>query len=161
MSRKKVDCIYSLIFSHKMIFKCEYYIVKIFLHKWGLNKVENAIAHMLDMYTFSSVQFSGSDVSDSLWHHELQHPRPPCPPPTLGVHPDSCPSSWWCHPALSSCHPLLLLLSIFSSIRVFSNESVLVIRWPKYWSFTFSISPSNEYSGLISFRIDWLVLFAV
>ena len=59
------------------------------------------------------------------------------------------------------CHPLLLLPSIFPSIRVFSNESVLHIRWPKYWSFSFSISPSNEYSGLISFRMDWLDLLAV
>ena len=59
------------------------------------------------------------------------------------------------------CHPLLLLPSIFPSSRVFSNESVLCIRWPKYWSFSFSISPSNEYSGLISFRIDWFVLLAV
>ena len=59
------------------------------------------------------------------------------------------------------CHPLLLLPSIFPSIRVFSNESVLRIRWPKYWSFSFSISPSNEYSGLISFRMDWLDLLAV
>ena len=59
------------------------------------------------------------------------------------------------------CHPLLLLPSIFPSIRVFSNESALCVRWPKYWGFSFSISPSNEYSGLISFRIDWLDLFAV
>ena len=59
------------------------------------------------------------------------------------------------------CHPLLLPPSIFPSIRVFSNESVLHIRWPKYWSFSFSISPSNEYSGLISFRMDWLDLLAV
>ena len=59
------------------------------------------------------------------------------------------------------CHPLLHLPSIFPSIRVFSSESVLRIKWPKYWSFTFSISPSNEYSGLISFRIDWLDLLAV
>ena len=58
-------------------------------------------------------------------------------------------------------HPLLLLPSIFPSIRVFSNESVLHIRWPKYWSFSFSISPSNDYSGLISFRMDWLDLLAV
>ena len=62
---------------------------------------------------------------------------------------------------LNLCCPLLLLLSIFPSIRVFSNESVLHIRWPKYWSFNFSISPSNEYSGLISFRINWLDLLAV
>ena len=59
------------------------------------------------------------------------------------------------------CHPLLLLPSIFPSIRVFSKESALRIRWPKYWSFSFSVSPSNEHSGLISFRIDWLDLFAV
>ena len=59
------------------------------------------------------------------------------------------------------CHPLLLLPSIFHSIRVFSNESVLHIRWPKYWSFSFSINTSNEYSGLISLRIEWLELFAV
>ena len=59
------------------------------------------------------------------------------------------------------CRPLLLLPSVFSSIRVFSNESVLYIRWPKYWSFSFSISPTNEYSGLISFRMDWLYLLAV
>ena len=59
------------------------------------------------------------------------------------------------------CCPLLLLPSIFPSIRVFSNESVLHIRWPKYWSFSFTISPSNEYSGLISFRMDWLDLLAV
>ena len=59
------------------------------------------------------------------------------------------------------CRPLLLLPSVFPSFRVFSSESVLVIRWPKYWSFSFSISPSNEYSGLISFRTDWLDLLAV
>ena len=59
------------------------------------------------------------------------------------------------------CHPLFLPSSIFPSIRIFSNESVLPIRWPKYWTFSFSISPSNEYSGLISFRMDWLDLLAV
>ena len=72
----------------------------------------------------------------------------------------SHPSSWRCHHHLILCRPLLLL-SIFPSIRVFSNESVLHIRWPKYWSFSFSISPSNEYSGLIYFRMDWLDLLAV
>ena len=72
-----------------------------------------------------------------------------------------CLSSQWCHPTISSCRPLLLLPSIFPSIRVFSNESSLRFRWPKYWSFSFSISPSNEYSGLISFRMDWLDLLAV
>ena len=98
-------------------------------------------------------------VSDSLRPHGLQHTRLPCPSPTPGAYSNSCPFSRWCHPTISSCRPLLLLASIFPSIRVFSKESALHIRWPKYWSF--SISPSNEYSGFISFRIDWFVLLAV
>ena len=80
--------------------------------------------------------------------------------PTPGVYSNSCPLSQWCHPTIF-CHPLLLLPSIFTSIRVFSNESVLRIWWPKHWSFSFSISPSNEHPGLISFRMDWLDLLAV
>ena len=108
-----------------------------------------------------SVQFSRSVVSDSLRHHGLQHTRPPCPSPTPRACSNSCPLSQWCHPTISLCRPLLLLPSIFPSIRLFINESTLCIRWPKYWSFSFSISPSNEYSGLISFRIDWFDLLAV
>ena len=107
-----------------------------------------------------SVQFSHSVVSDSLWPHGLQHARPPCPSPTPGVHPNPCPLSQWCHPTILPSCPLLLP-SIFPSIRVFSNESALRIRWPKYWSFSFNISPSNEHPGLISFRMDWLDLLAV
>ena len=109
------------------------------------------------------VQSSSSAVSDSLRPHALQHTRLPCPSPTPRACSNSCPSSQWCHSTISSsvsC-PLLLLPSILPSIRVFSNESALCIRWPKYWSFGFNISPSNEYSGLISFRIDWFDLFAV
>ena len=90
-----------------------------------------------------------------------QHSRPPCPSPIPGVHSDSRSSSQWCHPAISSCHPLLLLPLIPPSIRVFSNESTLRIRWPKYWSFSFTIIPSKEIPGLISFRMDWLNLLAV
>ena len=107
----------------------------------------------------ASVYFSCSVVSDSLWPHELQHPRPPCPSPTPRVHPNPCPLSPSSH--LILCHPILLLPSIFPSIRFFSNESALHIRWPKYWSFSFNISPSNEHPGLISFRMDWLDLLAV
>ena len=70
-------------------------------------------------------------------------------------------SSQWCHPAISSCCPLLLLPPSPPSIRVFSNESTLRMRWPKYWSFNFSISPSKEHPGLISFRMDWSDLLAV
>ena len=100
-------------------------------------------------------------VSGSLRPHELQHTRPPCPSPAPGVHSNSCPSSPWCHPAISSS------VVPFSSgpqsfpASVFSNESTLCIRWPKYWSFSFNISPCNEHPGLISFRMDWLGLLAV
>ena len=111
---------------------------------------------------FTSVQLSRSVVSNSLQSHGLQHTRPPL----------SITNSWSLLKLMSIesvmpsnhlilCHPLLLLPLIFLSIRVLSNESVLRIRWPKYWSFSFSIIPSNEYSGLISFRMDWLDLLAV
>ena len=103
-----------------------------------------------------SVQFSHSVLSSSLRPHGLQHVRPPCPSPAPGVYLNSCPSN-----RLILCPPPLVPPPIFPSIRVFSKESVLSIRWPKYWSFSFSISPSNQYSGLISFRIDWLDLLAV
>ena len=109
----------------------------------------------------NTVQFSCSVMSDSLRPHEPQHTRSPCPSPTPGVYSNSCLSSWWCHPTISSCPPLLLLPPIFSSIKIFSNESTLRIKRPKYWSFSFNISPSNEHPGLISFRIDWLDLLAV
>ena len=103
-------------------------------------------------------------MSDSLQPHEPQHTRPPCPSPTPRAYPNSW--VWWVEPVmpynhLILCHLLLLLPSIFPSIRVFSNDSALHIRWPKYWSFSFNISPSNEHPGLVSFRMDWLNLLAV
>ena len=107
-------------------------------------------------------QFGHSVGSDSLRPHELQHARPPYPSPTPRVHSDSCPLSRWCHPAISSSvGPLFLLPPIPPSIRVFSNESTLRMRWPKYWSFSFSIISSKEIPGLSSFRMDWLDLLAV
>ena len=108
-----------------------------------------------------SVQFSHSVMSDSLRPHELQHARPPCPSPTPGVHSDSRPSkSVMPSSHLILCRPLLLLPPIPPNIRVFSNESTLHMRWPKYWSFSLSIIPSKEIPGLISFRMDWLDLLA-
>ena len=104
------------------------------------------------------VQFSCSIMSDSLQPHELQQARLPCPSPTPGVHSNSCPSSRWCH--LILCRPLLLP-AIPPSIRVVSNESTLCLRWPKCWNFGFSISPSKEHLGLISFRMDWLDLLEI
>jgi len=108
---------------------------------------------------------SVSSVSQScltLRPYGLQHARLPCPSPT----PRACSNSCSIESVMPSnhlilCHPFLLLPSIFPRIRVFSNESVLHIRWPKYWSLGFSISPSNEYSGLISFRMDWFDFLAV
>ena len=108
-----------------------------------------------------SVQFSHSVVSDSLWPHESQHARPPCPSPTPRVHSNSCPLSRWCHPAISSSVVPFSSCPQSLPASVFSNESTLHMRWPKYWSFSFSISPSKEHPGLISFRMDWLDLLAV
>ena len=155
------------------------------------------------MYLFSSVKFSHSFISDSLWLYGLQNARLPCRSPTLGaynlmsiasisqsvqslnrVQLFATPWTVACQACLSItnsrslpklvsielvmpsshlilCCPILLLPSIFSSIRVFSNESALCLRWPKYWSFSFNISPSNEHPGLISFWMDWLYLHAV
>ena len=106
-------------------------------------------------------QFSPSVRSDTLWPHGPQHARPPCPSPTPRVCSLMSTESMIPSNNLILCHPLLLLPSSFSSIRVFSNKSTLHIRWPKYWSFSFRITPSNEYSGQISFRMDWLDLLAV
>ena len=108
-----------------------------------------------------SVQFSHSVVSDSLQPHGLQHARPPRPSPTPGVYPNACPLSRWCHPTVSFSVVPFSRLQSFPASGSFPVESVLHIRWPKYWSFSFSISPSNEYSGLISFRMNWLDLLAV
>ena len=115
----------------------------------------------MNLFRFSSVQFSRSVMSNSLRPHELQHARPPCPSPTPGVHSDSRPSSVMPSSHLILCHPLLLLPSIPPSFKVFFNESTLHMRWPQYWSFSFSISPSKEHPGLISFKMDWLDLLAV
>ena len=119
------------------------------------------LSYLLFNSAFLSVQISRSVVSDSLRPHESQHARPPCPSPTPGftqthVHRVGDPSSH-----LILCRPLLLLPPIPPSIRVFSNESTLHMRWPKYWSFSFNISPSSEHPGLIPFRMDWLDLLAV
>ena len=99
-------------------------------------------------------------MSNSLRPHESQRTRPPCPSPTPGVHPHPCPSSQWCYPAISSsvvpffsCPQSLPASGSFPMSQLFT--------WPKYWNFSFSISPSNEHPGLISFRMDWLDLFAV
>ena len=108
----------------------------------------------------TSVQFCGSVVSDSLQPHGLKH-RLSCPSPTLGACSNSCPSSWWCHPTISfSVGHFSSCLQSFPASGSFVRSQFFV-RWPKYWSFSFSISPFNEHPGLISFRMDWLDLLAV
>ena len=101
-------------------------------------------------------------MSNSLRPHELQHARPPCPSPTLGVHSDSRPSSRWCHPAISSfVVPFSSCPQSLPASESFPMSQLLCMRWPKYWRFSFSIIPSKEHPGLISFRMDWLDLLAV
>ena len=108
----------------------------------------------LQLFKFNSFTQS----CPTLWPHEPQHIRPPCPTPTPRVQPNLCPLSWWCHPTISSS---FVPFSSYPQSFPASNESVLCIRWPKYWSFGFNIIPSNEHPGLISFRMDWLDLLSV
>ena len=128
---------------------------KLSVCQWWIDK-ENMLYKYIMKY---SVQLL--DMSDSLQSHEQQDVRLPCPLPSPGACLNSCPFSWWCHPTIAFFVVPSPPIFNLSQQRVFSNESVLHIRWPKYWSFSFSISPSNEYSGLISFRIEWFELLAV
>ena len=130
--------------------------------KHSYRTVPHLILYFLSSTYHNWVQFSHSVLSDSLWPHGLQYARFPCPLPTPRAYSNSCPLSQWCHPTISSSVPLLLLPSIFPRTRIFPSDlSHLCIRYSKYWSFAFSISASDEYSGLISFGIDWLYLLAV
>ena len=111
---------------------------------------------------FSSVQFSHSVMSNSLWPHRLQHTRPPCPSPTPGVYPNSCLLSRWCHPTISSSvNPFSSCLQSFPASGSFPMSQLFVSGGQSIGSFSFSISPSNEHPGLISFRMDWLDLLVV
>ena len=125
--------------------------------KWGIDHSPLEVT-----CTFSSVQFSCSVMADSLRPHESQHARPPCPSPTPGVHGDSRPSSQWCHPAISSSViPFSSCPQSLPASESFPMSQLLTSGGPKYWSFSFSISPSKEHPGLISFRMDWLDLLVV
>ena len=131
------------------------------IHVCSLADLDHQLTSIL-IFQLRIFQFSCSVVSDSLRPHGLRHTRPPCPSPTHRVYSNSCPLSWWCHPTISSSVvPFFSCLQSFPASGSFQMSSALRIRWPKYWSFSFSISPSNEYSGLISFRVDWFDLLAV
>ena len=107
------------------------------------------------------VQFSLSVVSDSLRPHEPQHARPPWPSPTPGVHPNPCPLSQWCHPTVSFSVVPFSCPQSYPASRSFQMSQLFTSGGHRYWSFSFSISPSSEHLGLISFRMDWLDLLAV
>ena len=122
----------------------------------GLDLTTGLISSCMCVYMISQ-----SVMSASLQPHGLQHTRLPCPSPSPGLLRLMSTESVMPFNHLILCRPLLLLPSTFPSIRVFSSESVLHIRWSKWWSFSFSISPSSEHSGLISSRTDWLDLLPV
>ena len=154
----------------KKILMCKIHThIRIFTMIWYVIKfIYNLSQSLSDLYfetfQFSSVQFSRSVVSDSLRPHEPQHTRPPCPSPTPGVYSNSCPLSQWCHPAISSSSSVVPFSSCPQSLPAsgsFQMSQLLHMRWPKYWSFRFSISPFNQHPGLLSFRMDWLDLLAV
>ena len=134
---------------------------------WGSFFLSRSFLYSIFCYTVIymlniSVQFNRSVMSNSLWPHELQHAKLPCPSPTPGAYSYSCSLRQWCHPTTSSSIiPFSSRLQSFLRNRVFSNESILRNRWPEYWNFSFSISSFNEYSGLISFRMYWLGFLAV
>ena len=166
-SHKPMDSVlFEIVLSVTVHHEIGFTIIKadLILYVNGIYCFKNTFMKHTDRKLISKVsisQFSHSAVSHSLQPHGLQQARLPRPSSTAGAYSNSCPLSWVMpssHLILS--HLLLLLPSIFPSIRVFSSEPVYIM-WPKYWSFSFNISPSNEYSGLISFRIDWFDLLAV
>ena len=130
----------------------------------SLEKKENTRKHLLLLYWLWQCLWLCQFSAVAQWHPTLCNPMD-CSTPGFPVHrqlPELTQTHvYWVGDAIQPSHPLRLLPSICPSIRVFSNELVLLIRWPKYWSFSFSISPSNEYSGLIFFRMGWLDLLAV
>ena len=129
--------------------------------KYGISffVLGSALCHSLLTFFGPLSQFSHSVVSDSLWPHGLQHARLPCPSPTSGACSNSCPSCRWCYPTISSSVVPFSCLHSFPASGSFPMSQFF--RWPKCWSFSFSISPSNEHPGLISFSMDWLALLAV
>ena len=134
----------------------------IYLPDWNIWSSTPGFKHVKVHYTtWANQRFKVAKSGPTLCNHGLQHVRSPCPSSAPGVYSNSCPSSRWCHPAISPCRPLLLLPPVPPSIKVFSSESTLRMRWPKYWSFSLSISPSNKHPGLISFRMDRLDLLVV
>ena len=129
---------------------------------WDLSHVNLTLNDYLEMGTLILLLlFSHSVVSSYFRPHGLQHTRPPCPSPTPVVYWNSCPLSRWCHPTISSSVIPFSCPQSFPASRSFPMSQALRIRWPKYWSFSFNISPTNEHPGLISFRMDWLDLLAV
>ena len=129
--------------------------------KLGKEYIKAVYRHLVYL-NYMQIQFIHSVVSNSLWPHGLQHTRLPCPLPTPRAYSNSCLLSRWCHPNISSSVvPFSSCLQSFPASGSLPDESVLLIRWSKYWSFSFNISLTNEHPGLISFRMDWSDFLAV
>ena len=136
--------------------------ISFFYHWYHLTEMNNNSFTLICMNFVSVVVVQFLVMSDSLWPHGLQYVRPLCPSPSSRICPSSCPLHQWCHLAISSSDVLLSFCSqSFPASETFSNESAVYIRWPNYWSFNFSISPSNDYSGLIFLKMDWFDFTAV
>ena len=130
--------------------------------EYSREKNRNSCLHGAYIPLGKSIQFSRSVMSDSLWSPGLQHARPPCPSPTPEVYSDSCPLSLWCHPTISfSVIPFSSCLQSFPAAGSFLMSRFFASGVQSTESFSFNVSLSNEYSGLISFRMDWLDLLAV
>ena len=154
MDLGEVFCLKKYMFSYSLLWEVA---VQQMLTDW-----DHRCLGAINALCFSSAQFSQSVMSDSLWPHGLQHARPPYPSPAPKVYSNSCPLSRWCHQTIiSSVVAFSSCLQSFPASGSFKKGSALCIRWPKYCSFRFNISPSNEHSGLISFRMDLLDLLAV
>ena len=164
-----IHCATNFFHNFTWVYECPYFVgVELlcsFLLREKLEKRNFLIwFDSLVFWWHSSLQFSCSVMSNSFRPHESQHARPSCPSPTPRVHPNPFPSSQWCHPTISSS--VVPFSSCPQSFPASGSFQMTVkwcfhIRWPKYWSFSFNISPSNEHPGLISFRMDWLDLLAV
>ena len=147
---------------NKFPFKTKYTLLQARKLCYYLNKLKSVI--YTHSFYYMTICASVQSLS-CVWlfvTHELEHPRSPCPSPTPGVHPNPRPLSRWYHPTISSSVvPFSSCPQSFPASGSFQMSQLFTIRWPKYWNFSFSISPSNEHPGLISFMMDWLDLLAV
>ena len=166
LERKAMKKLDSILKSRDITLPTKVHLVKGMVFPVVMNKCECWTIKKAERWRIDALEpwwwwCSDAQLCHSLQPHELQHTRHCCSLPSPEVCPSSCPLHWWHLPTTSSSKALFSFPSIFASIRDFSSESPVHIRWPKYWSFSFSISPSNEYSELISLKIDCFGILAI